>query len=158
MTGCWGGVLAAALCPHWCETTAHATAGEASTTHGDHGMACDQMVKPEDYSGDISAHEGHAWEHANGDQRQSDHAGFNTVARWQHDQTCSHCISRPEAPPSPYSEQQSNSAKRGGSFAAPPAAVHVESLAPVYLRKITPAQHAPPGESDRHLLLNVFRI
>ena len=159
MLGCWGGVLAAALCPHGCESTAHA-AGEASTTHGDHGTDCAQMVKPEDHSGDISAHEeGHAGEPADGDQRQSGHAGPYTVARGgQHDQSCAHCVGRPEAPPSPYSEGQSSSAKRSGSFAAPLAAVQLESSAPVYLRKITPAQHAPPGESDRHLLLNVFRI
>ena len=158
MLGCWGGVLAAALCPHGCETTAHA-AGEASTTHGDHGMDCAQMVKPEDHSGDISGHEeGHAGYPADGDQRQSDHAGLHTDARGQHDQSCAHCVGRPEAPPSPYSEGQSNSAKRGGSFTAPLATVQVESPAPVYRRKITPAQHAPPGESDRHLLLNVFRI
>jgi hypothetical protein len=160
MMGCWGGVLAAAVCPHTgCETTTTApAAGEASATHGDHGPACDKVVIPEDHSGHVSAHEGHAGKPDNGDQQQFSPVGLHTIVPKQHDQFCSHCMGRPEAPPSPYSEWQSNSARRAGSYAAPIAAVQVESPTPVYLRLITPAQHAPPGTSDRHLLLNVFRI
>jgi hypothetical protein len=158
MLGCWGGVLAAVVCPHMgCETTA-SVAGEASTTHGDHGPACDDMVKPEDHSGHISTHEVHAKEPVDGARRQSSPVGLHTIVPEQHDQFCSHCMGRQEAPPSPLSEWQSNSARRGESFAAPIVTIQVESPAPVYLRKITPAQHAPPGSSDRHLLLNVFRI
>jgi hypothetical protein len=116
------------------------------------------MVRTEDHSGDISVHEGHAGQPVDGERQQFNAVGLRTVVPEQHDQSCAHCVGRPETPPSPYSEQQSNSAKRGESFAAPLTAVHVGSPAPVYLRKITPAQHAPPGSSDRHLLLNVFRI
>ena len=158
MMGCWGGVLAAVVCLHTgCETSTPA-AGEASATHGDHGTTCGNMVKPEDHSGDVSSHEGHTGELTDGAWQQFRPAGLHTVARVQHEQSCAHCVGRPESPPAPYSEWQSNSVKRGVNFAAPVAAVQVDSPAPVYPRKITPAQHAPPGSSDRHLLLKVFRI
>jgi hypothetical protein len=157
LTGCWGGVIAAAACPHaGCETAA--TLSEvAVTTHCDHTGGHD-AVNHGEHSEHISAHAGHAAESANRDQRLLNSGGLQIVVPKQHDRFCTHCIGSPEAPPSPSFEWQSNSARKSGGFAAPPAAVQVESSAPVFLQKITPAQHAPPGTSDRHLLLNVFRI
>ena len=158
MTGCWGGLFAAASCPHvGCETTTStpdvvATDGGHADHHGH------DAVRPEDHSGHVKAHEGHAAGPTAQDQSQFNRGEFQSVAPQPHDQFCSHCVSRPEAPPTPCYEWQTASAKRGGTFVAPLVATQIEAPAPVFLREITPAQHAPPGRSDRRLLLNVFRI
>ena len=68
-------------------------------------------------------------------------------------------MGRPEAPPSSKFELDSNPLKKAGRDAAPQAAVRLSAPDSVHVREITPAQHAPPGRADRHLLiLNVFRI
>lgn len=158
MTGCWGGVLAAAACPHsGCETMAFApdvaaTQSDHADTHG-HDTA-----SPEAHSSHVSAHQGHAAEPPARDQHQFSHGELKSVAPEQHDQSCAHCVGSPEAPSSPCFEWQSGSAKRGGGFVAPLAATQIKAPAAVFLREITPAQHAPPGQSDRHIILSVFRI
>lgn len=160
MTGCWGGVLAAAACPHsGCETMASApdiaaTDGGHADTHGH------DAVRSDTHSSHASALEGHAAEPPARDQHQFSTRGeHQSVAPEQHDQFCSHCVGSPEAPPSPRIEGQSNTAKKSGDFAAPLAATQFKAPTAVFLREITPAQHAPPGRPDRYLLLlNVFRI
>jgi hypothetical protein len=154
--GCWGGVLAAA-CPHMgCETTA---AAPDAAKQGGHAHSHDHnTVSPEDHSDHVTAHQGHLAEPPVPVQHQFSNGELLGVAHEQHDPFCTHCVGRPEAPPSPCFEWQANSARKGGDFAAPLASAHVETPAAVFVREITPAQHAPPGRSDRHLLLSVFRI
>jgi hypothetical protein len=154
--GCWGGVLAAAVCPHMgCKTTA--AAPEATAHHGEHA-AGHEAVSQEDHSGHAAAHDGHAALPPAHDEQHLDGGRAPGVTADRHDPACAHCVGTAEAPPSRSFEWQSNSFKQGGKLTAPPAAARVSAPAAVFLREITPAQHAPPGSSDRHLLLNVFRI
>jgi hypothetical protein len=156
MTGCWGGVLAAAVCPHTdCETTASAPGVRA--TEDDHaGNHCHDAADSEDSSSRDKAHEGHAAELPGRDQ--FSHGKHRGIESRSGDRYCAHCVSSPGAPPAQVVGQQSNPVKRGVELAAPLVAARFESPAPVFIRKIAPAQHAPPGRTDRHLLLNVFRI
>lgn len=81
------------------------------------------------------------------------------VKSGRHDSSCTHCVGRPDVPPSSSFEWQTNPAKKSGKVVAAHSAG--QSLTPVafFVREITPAQHAPPASPDRHLLLlNVFRI
>jgi hypothetical protein len=157
LTGCWGGVLAAA-CPHLgCETAAAsdnaATPDEHVEEHGHHSAS------PEDHSLHSGSHgEGHTAESPAQDPPQFDSDQFRRNASNSHDPNCDHCVGSTEAPPSQSFEWQSNSFKNGAKLAAPRAAERVSAPAVVFVREITPAQHAPPGRSDRHLLLSVFRI
>ena len=155
MTGCWGGVLAAAACPHTeCEMTASAPSDTAGAGVHDH-----DAVTSEDHSGHTAEHGGHAAEPPAQGRSGVSPAGVLNVGPGRHDPGCTHCLGRPEAPPSPNFEVQANSASKGGESTAPNAAARAGAPAAVFLREITPAQHAPPGRSDRHLLLlNVFRI
>lgn len=159
MTGYWGGVLAAA-CPHLgCEPTAAAPVSTAA--HGEHvDDHSYHSASPEDHSGHAGAHgEGHAAETPAQDAPQVDSGQLRGGASNRHDPNCAHCMGGSEgAPPSRFFEWQSNSFKNGGKLITPRAAERVSALAVVLVRKITPAQHAPPGRSDRHLLLSVFRI
>jgi len=75
-----------------------------------------------------------------------------------HDPRCSHCAGRPEAPPSPKFEWQSDSVNKAGKELTAHAVWKVMAPAASHARQIAPAQHAPPGAPDRHLLLSVFRI
>jgi hypothetical protein len=159
MTGCWVGVFAAAACPHvGCETSAGAPDGAAA--HGEHTVErAHHAASPEDHSGRSEAHgEGHSSESPARDQAQPDSDQFRDLASGAHDPDCAHCVGGAEAPLSRPFEWQPNSFKNSGKLTAPRAAQQVSAPAVVVTREITPAQHAPPGRSDRHLLLSVFRI
>ncbi|MCA1620510.1 MAG: hypothetical protein LC795_14615 [Acidobacteria bacterium] len=153
--GCWGGVIAAVACPHMgCGTAASAHAG---VDHGDAGAG--------DHDHDMPASEGHSDEHVEHVEETPSQGrsllgdvGLNSLSPAGHDLNCTHCVARPEVPPSPKFDFQTGSFKKGAESAAPAAAPRVEAPSSVFPREITPAQHAPPGRSDRHLLLNVFRI
>jgi len=155
MTGCWGGVLAAAACPHLgCETAAAVPV--AGAAHGGHTEGHD-AVSAEEHSGHAEGHAGHDAETPSPDRGAAD-AGH--MLSGGHNPGCAHCVGRPGAPPSQRFEWQSTFAGKGGGIVTPLTAARVEEPAAVIPREITPAQHAPPGRSDRHLLLllSVFRI
>ena len=159
VTGCWGGVLAAAACPHLgCETAA--TAPDGAAAHGEHaGEHGRHSASPEDHSGHIESHgEGHSADSPARDRSQPGPDQFRDRASGGHDQDCAHCVGGAEAPPSRPFEWQPNSFKNSGKLTAPRAAQQVSAPALVLAREITPAQHAPPKQTSRHLLLNVFRI
>ena len=158
MTGCWGGVLAAVVCPHaGCETNAFAAPDLAAPVDGQ-GVHCHDTARAAGESIPDKAHEGHVEELPAHDQQQFGHVELHEVGARSHERSCAHCVGSPETPPTQVSEQQTNSARNSRDFAAPPVAARVESPSPVFRRKIAPAQHAPPGRSDRQLLLNIFRI
>ena len=159
MTGCWGRVLAAVACPHeGCETTD--AASDSTAAHGEHvGDHSDHSASPEDHSGHAGSHgEGHSAESPAQDPPQSDSDLFRGSASDSHDSNCAHCVGSAEVPPSRSFEWQSNFFKNGVKLTAPRAAEQGSAPAVVLVREITPAQHAPPGRSDRHILLSVFRI
>ena len=156
--GCWGGVIAAAACPHvGCETDAAASRrgdrdGSVAGGH-EHGARA-----AEGCAGLADAHGEHA---AESPARAQDVAGNYAVQELRPERrglACTHCVGRPEAPPSTNFEFQTRSSGKGSESAAPAAGARFESPASVFTRKITPAQHAPPGLHGRRLLLNVFRI
>lgn len=151
MAGCWGGVLAAAACPHLeCETAA--TEPEGASAHDDHaGERGSHSASPEDHSG-------HSADSPARDQSQPGPDHLRARASGGHDQDCAHCVGAAEAPPSRPFEWQPNSFKNSGKLTAPRAAQQVTAPAVVLAREITPAQHAPPRQTGRHLLLSVFRI
>ena len=156
--GCWGGVIAAVACPHLgCETPSGTPEHSA---HGEH-----------------PADEGHASDDAENHSAHEETAASDVAVPpgpWQdpvgsavpavgssggHDGNCSHCVGRPEVPPSPNLEWQSDSAGKSVKYAAPRAAPQAVAPSAAHAREITPAQHAPPGSADRLLLLlSVFRI
>ena len=151
MTGCWGGVLAAAACPHQeCETAAGAP--DDASAHGEHaGEHGSHSASPEDHSGHSA--DSPAW-----DQSQPGPDHLRDRASGGHDPDCAHCVGAAEAPPSRPFEWQPNSFKNSGKLTAPRAAQQISAPAVVLAREITPAQHAPPRQTGRHLLLSVFRI
>jgi hypothetical protein len=149
--GCWGGVLAAAACPHVeCETTAAAPEGAAGHGH--------DAATSEDHSGHAAEHGGHPAEPPAQDTGGAGRRGLPNVSPVGHDLGCTHCVGRPEAPPSPTFEALANSVRKGAESTAPTVAPRVAAPSAVILREITPAQHAPPPGTVRHLLLSVFRI
>ena len=153
MMGCWGGVLAAAACPHLgCETVAALPGSGAA--HGGHTGDHD-AVSTEEHSGHTGGHEGHFAEPPSADRGMV--SGGQTLSGG-HELGCTHCVGRPGAPPSQRFDWQSTFAGKGGGFVAPLTAARFATPAAPFLREITPAQHAPPGRSDRHILLSVFRI
>ena len=159
LAGCWGGVLAAAACPHaGCETTA--AAPESTAAHGEHEAGHGPgSVSPEDHSGHAGPQgKGHSAAPPAHNPPRVDPAQLRGAASNRHDPNCAHCAGDAEAPPSRHFEWQSNSFKSGEKLIAPRAAGQVSAASAVFVREITPAQHAPPGTSDRHLLLSVFRI
>lgn len=162
--GCWGGALAAALCPHMaCETTSiqpgcAPTHVEVVTGHEGGGH--------EGHSNRIAEHSEHSEAHDMGqsagtparDQDGSRSQELQGAASRSHDSRCTHCMGGTNAPPSSSFEWQANSVIKGGKYVASHSAVQLLMPAAVLVRKVNPAQHAPPGSSDRHLLLNIFRI
>lgn len=144
LLGCWGGVLAGVVCPH---EPCHA-ASDAAAGRGGHSSA----GGGEDHSEHAQTHEGHAEEPTH-DAAESWHASRG------HDPRCAHCVGGPEVPPAAKFEWQSGTFKKGAGDAATHAPLRLASPAAPPAREIIPAQHAPPGNSDRQLLLlNVFRI
>ena len=136
-----------------------ASAPEATADHGGHAAGHGHdAVSPEDHSGHAAAHEGHTAQPPAQDQQLFSPEQFPGVASNRHDRNCAHCVGSTEVPPSRSFEWQSNSLKQGGKLTAPRAAQQVAAPAVVFLREITPDQHAPPGRSDRHILFSVFRI
>lgn len=141
--GCWGGALAGMLCPH---EPCHAASDEAAD-RGGHSSAGGH----EDHSAHAQTHEGHA-------EGPSPEAAEPSRVSRGHDPRCAHCVGGPEVPPAAKFEWQSGTLKKGAGDAATHAAPRLPTPAAPPAREIIPAQHAPPGDSDRHLLLNVFRI
>ena len=158
MTGCWGGVLAAAACPHsGCETPAAAPDDAAHGGHADEHSH--HSASPEDHSRHGATHaEGHLAETRAQEPPRVDSAQLRRAVVTSHDPNCAHCVGSAEAPPSRSFEWQSSPFKGGGKLTAPRAVEQVSAPAAAFVREIIPAQHAPPGRSDRHLLLSVFRI
>lgn len=67
-------------------------------------------------------------------------------------------MGRSSVPPSSDLERQSDSARRSVRDAPSHTAPQILAPAAAHAPEITPAQHAPPGSPDRHILISVFRI
>ena len=148
--GCLSGALAAAACPHLgCDTPdaaaqanphAHAVGGaHDGAGHTNHGA---------EHSAEPSARE----------RTGSGAARSGACATRPREENCTHCLGRDPGPSSERFGWQPDPFKYGAKLAPPPAAGRVTVARPATAPEITPAQHAPPGSSDRHLLLSVFRI
>ena len=165
LAGSWGGVLAAAACPHaGCRTDADAATAphvENSGGHGRHENADGQghhAASHEDHSVHAPTHDGeHAAEQHTRTQTPRDSERLRGVASGPHDPTCAHCVGRSDAP-SRSTEWQPNPFKAGAKLDAPPAAEPVSAPHLVPARELRPTQHAPPGRHGKYLLLGVFRI
>ncbi|HEY0078105.1 MAG TPA: hypothetical protein VGB73_05635 [Pyrinomonadaceae bacterium] len=154
----WGGVLAAAVCPHLgCETDAAAPGGNPSQDEHSSGE-CHNSDDAEEHSAQTKAHQGHAAELPVEKQTAFESLDLKRFFSGSSVPSCSHCIGRPDAPPSPKLEPQTNTVRNAGKEAPPHASLQTLADARTYVRQITPSQHAPPGRSDRHLLHSVFRI
>jgi hypothetical protein len=157
VVGCWGGVVAAAFCPHeGCGTATAAT--EHESDHGGHqAVEGQESGDPEEHAAHAEGHRGHAPEQPTADEARSETAGSVVGTSGAHDPCCSHCMGRPEAPPSPKFEWQPSPVEKAGKDLAAHSPLKFAASAP-HVRRDTPAQHAPPGSSDRYLLISVFRI
>lgn len=130
-----------------------ATYGVHMSDHSQHSAGL------EDHSGHAQAHGvGHAAESPVREQLQTESEVLTVVTSGAHDLLCSHCVGRSDSPPSPNFELQSNYGQKVGKEITPRASGNGIAPTVFIVREITPAHRAPPGSSDRHLLLNVFRI
>ncbi|HEV2799125.1 MAG TPA: hypothetical protein VGW12_01440 [Pyrinomonadaceae bacterium] len=157
--GCAGGVLAAVVCAHLgCRMETAAPVVDA-TQNGHAEGHCHDAAAPAEQTSSNKTHDEHATEHASGERQQFERTEMSNAVALPHEGFCAHCVARPGTPPSAFFEQEFNAAKKSRDFAAPRAVAQVAPPSTVFRRKITPAQHAPPARSARHLLLlNVFRI
>jgi hypothetical protein len=135
-------------------------AGPAAVSHGEHDSGnCHDSASTEDHHGHSESHQGHTSGPTARGALLPESGAMRGGISATHDPLCSHCMGRPDAPPSSSFERQYGPAKKGGEDAAPHAPVQILAPVAAFVRQIAPAQHAPPGSSDRHLLLlNVFRI
>jgi hypothetical protein len=129
--GSWGGVIAAAACPH---------------------AGCQTAVRQE------PADHGHSCESASEEQARPAPEVLRAAVSSPHDPFCSHCSGRPPTPPSAKSEWQLSPVQKVEKDSAAQSVGHLPSPRRARTSEIRPSQHAPPHESDRRLLLNVFRI
>ncbi|HYN85637.1 MAG TPA: hypothetical protein VER32_10305 [Pyrinomonadaceae bacterium] len=164
VAGCAGSALAAAVCPHaGCETMT--AAPENADAHCDPAPAeTHHAAGAHEHSSHAESQHGHATrsaaEERHGTETKRPASKHSRgVASPSHDTTCAHCSGRRESPPSAKFEWQPNSIKRHEKESPPQHAVGY-SAPPSrgFARQITPAQHAPPAQTDRHVLLGVFRI
>lgn len=154
--GCWCGVLAAAACPHLgCEAAApESAAAQAEHPPGEgHGPA-----GSEDHSAHGAAHRSRAEETAAAQPSRPVSAERTGGTSGAHGSYCSHCMDSPDTAPSPKSERLPGPVNKGLEDAAPHAGLQAPAPHAAHVREVIPAQHAPPGSPDRHLLLGVFRI
>lgn len=153
--GCWGGVVAAVACPHvGCETAV--TAPDHGGLHG--GDVSHDAASAEETSAHPADHHGHSAESRPAEQAQPGLVTSVAGDSGAHDSRCSHCVGRPDTPPSSKFERQPAPVGKDGKVPAALASPKVAAPAASHALRIKPAQHAPPGSQDRHLLLGVFRI
>lgn len=154
--GCWCGVLAVAACPHvGCETAAPERAG----AHAEHSSGESRgPAGSKDHSAHGAAHRARAEETAAAQPSRPEPAELTDSTSGARGSYCSHCMGSPGAPPSPTSEWRPAPVNKGFKDAAPHASLQVSAPHAAHVREVIPAQHAPPGSPDRHLLLSVFRI
>ena len=158
----WGGVLAAAVCPHaGCETATGVSdqISEQTAAQGEHqSVECHSSASAEDHSAQTQAQQEHAGEPPVEKQSTLESPDSHRFVSGSHASSCSHCMSRPDAPPSSKLEPQSNPVRKSGKDATPHVAPQTLAHIRTHVRQIIPSRRAPPGEPDRHLLLGIFRI
>jgi hypothetical protein len=154
--GGWGGVLAAALCPHGAGmVTANLSARVPAKTHAH--ASCHDEGTATDAASNASSHEALESVEAIPSPDEESHA----LARPA--QSCSHCISHRSLPTSPVNAREAQAAREdAGSRAAAAPPPPVNGYAPPaagFISAIVPTQGAPPGPlARRHLLLSIFII
>lgn len=156
--GCWGGVLAAAACPHvGCETAAAAPV-EAGT-HGAHSaVETREPAVAGDHCARAKAGQGHAAQPPDAGRDRPESEDLRGTVLAPRGTSCSHCVGRRQEPPSTKSDWQFNSARKVEKDSAAPAVGRPQAFSRAFVREVIPAQHAPPPKPGRHLLLGVFLI
>lgn len=154
--GCWGGVLASAVCPHLgCGAEAAAPAGgrghdahAASETH--------EPAAPQDHCARAQSHaEGGRADAAQHGSEAEASRGSISAPRGA---PCSHCVGRRPSPPATKSDWQPGPAGKADGDSAPQVGARLPAFSRAFVREVIPAQHAPPPKPGRHLLLGVFLI
>jgi hypothetical protein len=156
--GCWGGALAAAVCPHLgCQRAAEAQ--EQAAAHGEHSTGeAHEPATGEEHSAHAEAGQAHAGAPPSCEGRRPAPEGLREFLSSPHDPSCSHCVGGPRTPLSTKSEWPFHPGKKVEQDAPLQVVRCLPSPARLYVREITPAQHAPPGPKDLRLLLSVFLI
>jgi uncharacterized protein involved in copper resistance len=135
----WGNVLAAA-CPHMGQDHAccHAKVTPHPASH--HGM--DEMQMSDTQAG----HEA---------EQSADARALDKPV-----ETCEHCMGRSQLPTPPATLREVEQSKRGEDVCAPPALSEPLSITTLFVPIVLAREHAPPTavSSERHVLINVFRI
>lgn len=156
--GCWGGVLAAAACPHLgCETAAAAPA-EAAVHGGHSAVETREPAGREDHCAPAGVERGRAAGPAEAGRRGPESEDLRVAILAPRGPSCSHCVGRRPAPTPAKSDWQFSPAGEAGKDSAPQGVGHLPSPPRVFVREVIPAQHAPPARPGRHLLLGVFLI
>ncbi len=136
----WGNVFAASLCPRVGRGHACCRARVARVPECHKGMA------------DMQSGHAHGGSAAEPD---SDAASID-----QPSESCAHCMSHPQLPPSPALLREAGQTVRGSNLSLTPTPVELGSYAVALARTVAAREHSPPGAktSSRHVLINVFRI
>lgn len=156
----WGGALAAVVCPHAGRDAAPTTkAGEHSCCAA---RPSDESRAADAGSDDAAGHCPMSRTRAASDEGLTHDAADSTAtgdpAALLTSPPCTHCVGRPDRPPTPSRTREPQEARRDAP--APATRAHTTRPAPVlFASAVEPSQHAPPGlGARRHVLLSVFLI
>lgn len=150
----WGGVLAAALCPHAAASARAAASVEAGMSMDDDHACCHADAKDvQEEHCSSSSHE------AMGETKATPATKRHSQALAASEDSCSHCIGRSTLPAWP---ARASEPSQHRPDAHRPAQDEAKPVAPPVVRfvsSIAPTQGAPPGAAARkHLLLSIFLI
>lgn len=171
----WSGALAAVCCPREERDAAHPFEAATDAMETDEAHACCVQRQADEASASCPMSQKHDAEAApthheatsNAEKPRDDAANTETsntetsahVVRYDAGRT--HCAScTRNLPASPVVVREPIGAKRdAGDMAAPHESSQIALPTPLFVRKIVPSQHAPPGQNvRRHVLLSVFLI
>ncbi|HEV2914185.1 MAG TPA: hypothetical protein VGX92_12965 [Pyrinomonadaceae bacterium] len=150
----WGGVLAAALCPHAAQMAAAKGPAASPLKTKEHASCHAKADQSASQSSMASSHEANADGKAPSSTREAGPLALTEPAR-----SCQHCVSHRGLPTEPVKTRDSQPGRTdAGNLYSPDA----KTIAPPvfeFAQAVVPTQGAPPGrQARRHLLLSVFLI
>ncbi len=183
----WGGVFAAAMCPHASARAAHAglheccrarlahktskppathcdtRAESASLAHDTHGArGTHEETRAQDATPPrVSEHPSHGTAHAAREGRADDglvREGARAARAVRSSEGCAHCVGQPTRPNVPAKSRGGEVARRDQSRPEPRVHAPETFSFASFAPAVIPVQGSPPGASRLHVLLGVFLI
>lgn len=142
LTGAWGNVLAASLCPRMAQD--HSCCHAKAMQHAHEAM------------GDMQMNEMQMSEMQMPSAAEQETQSMRAVPP---DAECEHCLSHSQLTTKLPTLREAEQTRRGEDVAAPLALASHASSIPLFVLPVHARPHAPPGAmTSRHVLINVFRI